>query len=638
MPTFSAKDLTIKTATPKRLVWVSLLLILMTLWQINAVQATTIEQNGIKIDFSLMSAQDGTPSKTVSANSDALFQFNITDASGTPVSGAYPAAWMQRRAESVPSNANTCKNMVKSFIGGSILAQPTLNLNTYYVMVMNNDASISVVDPLFHFGGTNLLTMVPLSSPGFDWQMSEQENRLFVSLAKTKRLAVIDTMSFNKLAELPVSGTPGIVGLQPDGQYVWVAYSDDNGKTGGVEVFNSDTHQSVTRFELASGAHHLAFTPDNKSVFVANSSSNDVTVIDITRLAVVKTIKTAQQPSSIAYSSAADAMYITHSGDGKIVSINARTFSVNHRIDLDIGIEHLRFAPNGRHAVVANPVNDKVYIVDSLNDTVTKSGRVESGPDQINFSDTLAYIRHQNSGTILMIPMDAIVKKDVTLQVVDFPGGEAGFGVATTPAAGIIPVPGENGVLVAHPGDQQIYYYKEGMAAPMGSFKNYSRDARAVLAADRSLQEGKAGIYQTVARLAEAGTYDVAFFMESPKVVHCFEARVTPGKNSEINPLQQIATILIPGQKFSPDQTTTLQFKVRDLNSGAPVSGLTQMNVLSVLAPGQWKNRSPVTEVGKGVYSIQWQPPQSGAYYIQLRGDWDKLNIHPPRQMMLQVM
>ena len=35
----------------------------------------------------------------------------------------------------------------------------------------------------------------------------------------------------------------------------------------------------------------------------------------------------------------------------------------------------------------------------------------------------------------------------------------------------MVPAPEGNSVLLANPADRVIYYYSEGMAAPMGSFK-----------------------------------------------------------------------------------------------------------------------------------------------------------------------
>jgi YVTN family beta-propeller protein len=41
---------------------------------------------------------------------------------------------------------------------------------------------------------------------------------------------------------------------------------------------------------------HMAFTPDQKYLFTANGISNDVSVIDVADLKVIKSIQVGQQP------------------------------------------------------------------------------------------------------------------------------------------------------------------------------------------------------------------------------------------------------------------------------------------------------------------------------------------------------
>ena len=67
--------------------------------------------------------------------------------------------------------------------------------------------------------------------------------------------------------------------------------------------------------------------------------------------------------------------------------------------------------------------------------------------------------------------------------------------------------------------DRAIYYYKEGMAAPMGTFTNYKREPMAVQVVDRSLHEARLtpGVYETVAKLGKPGVYDVIFFSTRPR-------------------------------------------------------------------------------------------------------------------------
>ena len=120
-----------------------------------------------------------------------------------------------------------------------------------------------------------------------------------------------------------------------------------------------------------------------------------------------------------------------------------------------------------------------------------QSGPVESGPDQLAFSDKLAYMRHRGSPNVLMIPLDAVGEEGKQIPLVDFPGGQNPPGRMSRPcwATSMIQAPGASAMLVSNAVDQAVYYYKEGMAAPMGTFKTYSCEPLAVMVVDRSLRE-----------------------------------------------------------------------------------------------------------------------------------------------------
>ena len=86
----------------------------------------------------------------------------------------------------------------------------------------------------------------------------------------------------------------------------------------------------------------------------------------------------------------------------------------------------------------------------------------------------------------------------------------------------IIEAPGEAAVLVVSPADATVYYYMEGMNAPTGNFRNYGHRPRAVAIADRTLREEEPGVYSAKVKIPAAGTYDVAFLLDTPRMLHCF--------------------------------------------------------------------------------------------------------------------
>ncbi len=264
-------------------------------------------------------------------------------------------------------------------------------------------------------------------------------------------------------------------------------------------------------------------------------------------------------------------------------------------------------------------------------------GELESGPDHIVFSDELAYIRHRGSETILMVPLKAIGIVDSPIQVVDFPGGQVGFGPTTTPADGIIQAPGENSVLVAHPVDQQIYYYKEGMAAPMGNFKNYRRAARAVLVVDRTLQERSPGVYETVARFGPAGIYDVPLYINAPRLVHCFEAVVHLAPEAE-QPKPLVRVELWPDQVLWAGEEAHINLRLLHPETGQPIPNIQDLQVVTLLAPGIWQQRYQAKESDAGVYRLSFVPPRPGAYYLYVQAPSQDLaqNTAPFFTFMIQ--
>ncbi|HSS52557.1 MAG TPA: cytochrome D1 domain-containing protein, partial [Thermoanaerobaculia bacterium] len=488
-------------------------------------------QDGISVEVKVEPV-DGRPGP-VREGQEARIRLKFTDKlTGSPLSALYPGGWMDRAGarrgagQEVPAD---CQKKVQAFIGGSMLSRPELDLNTYYVLALNEDATISVVDPLFGYGNSKLLTMVFLKSPGEDWALSADGERLFVSMPDSGSVAVVDASSWKVLTEIATGPHPRRLALQPDGQYLWVATDagvsilDARGDRGSYKVADVATGQG------GHGGHDIAFSGDSRFAFVANEADGTVSVVDTGRLAKLRDVKVGVRPVSLAWSTQGQAVYVTTAGDGAIVAVDAKSPKPVARIASTPGLGQIRFAPGGRLAFVVHPKENTVLIVDAASNRIVQTADVEKEPDQVAFSDELAYIRHRGSETVLMIPLKTVGEpgKPVAV-VVDFPGGQhpPGRMPRPTPAAGIVQAPGSSAVLVANPEDQVIYFYKEGMAAPMGHFNNYGKQPRATLVVDRSLREVKPGVYETTARMAAAGDYELALFVDSPKLVQCFPVKV----------------------------------------------------------------------------------------------------------------
>jgi hypothetical protein len=194
-------------------------------------------------------------------------------------------------------------------------------------------------------------------------------------------------------------------------------------------------------------------------------------------------------------------------------------------------------------------------------------------------------------------------------------------------------------VIVANPADKMIYYYTEGMAAPMGSFQNYKRDPRALLVLDNSLRETQRGVYTSTVRFPNvAGPYDVVFLLDSPRLINCFEIAVAENPNL---PKQRETSIkiepLVKQSVVKAGERVELRFKVLDAKTGTPKANLQDLTVLVFLAPGIWQQRELAKNANEGVYEISFVPPQPGVYYVFFQSPSLELQFNQSSPLTLQV-
>jgi YVTN family beta-propeller protein len=586
-------------------------------------------QQGISVEFDQQNIAGHGPARS---GDDVRFRFRISDtASGNPLQGLKPAAWLDVHRPGQLSDTSGCEKKVAAFLGDNLLHAPSVDLNAWYVLAMNEDSSISVVNPLFGFGGSQLLTMVFLDSPAEDWALTDDQQTLFVSMPESKRVAVVDAATWKITARLDVPSRPGRLAFQPDEKYLWVSHAS------GVMAFDRQTLKPAGKFATGAGPHALAFSSDGRFVFAANHDAGTVSVIDTAEARLVATLPTGGHPVSVAYSGLSRTAYAANEDTGGIVAVNTRG-EIVARIALDPGVRQVRGAPGGRFLFAVNPEKEKLYILDASSNRLVQTGVIHGGPDQVTFTSTLAYVRRRSDATVLMVPLDAIGTQDAPLPLVDFTGGTLPFsrGARPTPADSIVPVPGANAVLVANPADHAVYYYQEGMAAPMGQFQNYSHEPRAVMVVDRGLAEGPRGVYQTIGRVPQAGVYDVVFFNDSPRVVHCFQLEAGSAAGEPARPMPVVLQS-VDNKILHAGKMARLRFQVLDGRTQKPVTHLQDLRALVFMQPGVWQARPAVTEAAPGIYEVAFTPPSSGIYQAYFQAISLGLKFNSPHVLTFTV-
>jgi len=586
--------------------------------------ASRYVRGGLVVDFSAVRVEHGTRDAKAGLMEGELaeLRFRISEAAtGNPVRGLAPGAWldMGEIIQGKPgAEQKSCKDKIALYLRGIVGIRPMVDLNSYFVVVMNQDASLTIIDPTVSMvGRTSTLARVLLAKPGADFVTSADQKRLFVSMPAAGLVAVVDTDTWKVAANVAAGKGATRLALQPDRRYLWVGVNATGEAAGGVSVIDAETLKPVKTITTGRGHHEIAISADSRWAFVSNRAEGTVSVIDVRKLELARTLKVGGQPISLAYSALAQALYVADAQGGVVHVVRPGDFETVARIQAKPGLGPMRFTPDGRWALLLNTSEDRVLVLDPSSNRVVNELAVQGQPYQLTFTLAFAYVRALGSERVAMIDLGTLGAGKQP-RVLRF-----GAGALPPKAAGdlviadsMAPIAGDAGILVVNPADNTTYFYMEGMNAASGNYQAFGARARAVTVVDRSLQEIEPGVYASRVKMPAAGRFDVAFSLDSPQLLHCFSTK------AEANPVLAAGRkgvkveYLLESHTVKAGGKLQVRFRVFDSATNTPLTGLNDMQVKSMLAPSRHLELVAAREMGEGVYAAEVAIPQPGAYYV----------------------
>jgi DNA-binding beta-propeller fold protein YncE len=589
-----------------------------------------LTHRGVVVEFDAQPV-GGRPGKGLMAGNLAEVRFRLTEeATGKPIRGIVPGAWMDigesiQGQEGAPQK--TCKEKIALYLKGVIGIRPMIDLNSYYVLVLNREPSISVVDPLVSMVGvTSTLGVISLKGPGADWVKSADSKRVYVSMPTAGEVAVVDAEAFKVITSIGAGPEPTRVALTPDGRYLFVGNDAREAAGSGVTIIDVETLKPVARLATGAGHHEIAFSPESRFAFVTNRTEGTVSVIDVRERKKLKDVKTGPLPISLGYSEKAEAVYVADGKEGTISVLDGTTHEVAARIEAKPGLGPMRFTPDGRFGLVVNLAEDRVFVLDAAENALLHTVEVPGRPYQVFLSRAFAYVRSLDSERVTMINLESLGPGKQPI-VQSFGAGSVAPKTAgdLVLADSMASTSSEAAVFVVNPADSTTYFYMEGMNAPMANYKVRGAASRAVTVVDRSLQEAEPGVYVSKVKIPAPGRYDVAFLLETPPILHCFsvEAAADPAHKKDLGRLG--IEYLIPRRTVKAGATVPVRFKLSDPATGTPRAGLAGVRVLFFRIPGKDRREVPAREVGGGVYEAMLPMTKPGGYNIYVAVPSEKI-------------
>lgn len=221
----------------------------------------------------------------------------------------------------------------------------------------------------------------PLNACGpHDLALPRAGKPLFVTCARQKALIEIDPWSGaeSKRYDLAVEGA-WMTAVSRDGARAFTANLEGGGMTA-IDRANG----RVANVKTAEGEIGIDVTADGRQVWLANLSTNKVTVLDTATNQVLWIFETgAESPSRVRFTPDGRRAVMTFGMTRKVGVFDVATRTLLHWIEIDSGSKVVTISPDGRKAAVSVPHKDAVLILDLVNGKLLGKIEVAGKPDGV---------------------------------------------------------------------------------------------------------------------------------------------------------------------------------------------------------------------------------------------------------------
>jgi YVTN family beta-propeller protein len=154
-----------------------------------------------------------------------------------------------------------------------------------------------------------------------------------------------------------------------------------NSNDASVSVLDVDTHRELRRIPVLREPHHMALTPDHRSLAIGDTNGNALFLLD-PRTGDVQRQVTMSDPYQVEFSPDGTLLAVTGLARNQIDLYDAKSFALLHRIPASAMPSHINFSPDSSTVFVSLQQTDSVVAIATRTGAViwkNKIGHVPAG-------------------------------------------------------------------------------------------------------------------------------------------------------------------------------------------------------------------------------------------------------------------
>jgi YVTN family beta-propeller protein len=175
-----------------------------------------------------------------------------------------------------------------------------------------------------------------------------------------------------------------------------------------LSFFDANTGEELERISTGPGPHEVAATPDGKLAFVANYSSNSLTVVDVPNRKAVGIVDLGkhQRPHGVVVSADGSSVWVTTEGSQHLVEVDVASHQVKRAVETGQRVTHMVILVESLgKAYTANIGSGNVTAIDTRSGEVIQQIPTGAGAEGIAVTpdDRFVLVTNREAGTFSVI-------------------------------------------------------------------------------------------------------------------------------------------------------------------------------------------------------------------------------------------
>lgn len=599
-------------------------------------------RDGVRLSYAIENADPDKKDRPLRRGDLVRVTFSVTDTtSGNPLGSMRPSAWiMGRPAEASRSpDEETTKNVIRKLLAANAASGSATNLNAHLIAVLNGDKTLTILDPTLDAVQTRMRNIVVLPAQGTDVAVGPDNDVVFVAIPGRGEVAVIDARTMQSKGQVTCGRSPEQLVPAARGGTMWAL--DQQGDR--VYVLDGRSGKLAQSIPTGNGRKVLSFDAAGRAAYVTHLENGRIARVDLATMETKVLAELGGALSSAGWSDTAGALLACIATSGKTVWVDGSGGATRPGPDLPPQSGPMWPLEDGRWILAADGAGNRVHAVDASTNAPPRAFATGPRPAQAVFSRGFAYIHCAGSKDLTLLQVTALSDPGA-IPSLQIPILQKQPEPPATPVPGDLVVLNPDGMsaMVAAQAEQLLYYYSEGMNAPMGNYQTYGKTPVGLAVLDRSLKRVSEGVYSTVVPLEAQGEVDLYVYLEQPVRMYgrfglTVEADARTKAERERAKPRAIPVLDAADPTFPVGQEFALDLHLVDPETKQRVTEEGSVRVLVTPRFGNEQFRRPATHLGNGTYRVMLTLPKTGTWLLVAQCPEHNLAYNTHRQLELKV-